>query len=158
MSGIDSACNSNLRLQELYPSFLSEISPCDVLPDWNLHGRSFALGRWLLRSAAGLCRFRILCPSSLAIFFRSCQPRDPATILGGGGSPKKIFLAPLPSPNSDPAHTLTLQPLVFWISLLFSFSDFPCFLGCFFFPSFSQEFRGSAKRTTLAFLGGVSLF
>ena len=49
-------------------------------------------------------------------------------------------------------YSLTLQSLLFSISLLFSFSDFPCFFLCAF-PLFSKDFRGSAKRTTLAFLG-----
>ena len=51
--------------------------------------------------------------------------------------------------------TLTLQSLLLSISLLFSFSDFPC---CFvaLFPFFSRDFKGSAKRKTLAFFG-VSL-
>ena len=47
--------------------------------------------------------------------------------------------------------TLTLQSLLFSISLLFSF---PIFLAFFLrFPSFSKDFRGSAKRKTLAFWG-----
>ena len=50
--------------------------------------------------------------------------------------------------------TLTLQSLLFWISLLFSFADFPCFFGLFSFDS--KDFRHSAKRRTLAFFG-VSL-
>ena len=46
--------------------------------------------------------------------------------------------------------TLTLQSLLFSISLLFfRFS----LLFCAFFPLFSKDFRGSAKRKTLAFLG-----
>ena len=53
------------------------------------------------------------------------------------------------------ALTLTLQSLLFLISLLFSFSDFPCFFFGFFL-SFPRYFRGSAKRNTLAFFG-VSL-
>ena len=54
------------------------------------------------------------------------------------------------SPKKD-KKALTLQSLLFSISLIFSFSDFPCF-SCVF-PSFSKDFRGSAKRETLAFLG-----
>ena len=53
---------------------------------------------------------------------------------------------------SDSSNSLTLQSLLFSISLLFSFSDFPCFFLCVF-PLFSKDFRGSAKRKTLAFLG-----
>ena len=49
---------------------------------------------------------------------------------------------------------LTLQPLLFWISLLFSFSDFPCFFCPF--SIVSKDFRGSAKIKTLVFFG-VSL-
>ena len=47
------------------------------------------------------------------------------------------------------APSLTLQSLLFSISLLFSLSDFPFFFCVF--PSFSKDFRGSAKRKPLLF-------
>ena len=52
-----------------------------------------------------------------------------------------------------------VEPLFFSISLLFSFSDFPCFF-CVCFPSFSNDFRGSAKRKSLVFFfrGFPSIF
>ena len=58
--------------------------------------------------------------------------------------------------KGDSQSTLTLQSLLFSISLLFSFSDFLAFL-CVFPPS-SKDFRGSAKRKTLAFFGGFPCF
>ena len=66
----------------------------------------------------------------------------------GGGGPTYCFSGP-----KFPASfiALTLQSLPFSISLLFLFSDFPCFFVRF--PLFSKDFRGSAKRKTLAFLG-----
>ena len=63
------------------------------------------------------------------------------------GTPKSI----LGMASHDLSNTLTLQSLLFSISLLFSFSDFLAF-SCVF-PSFSKDFRGSAKRKTLACLG-----
>ena len=62
--------------------------------------------------------------------------------------------------------TLTLQPLLFWISMPFPFSDFPCFLVCFaFFPRIlwlSGMFRCSASlaiphRKSFAAIPSVSL-
>ena len=63
-----------------------------------------------------------------------------------------IFFLPPPSPYDFPGKIPDPSILVFWISLLFSFSDFPCFFGSFF-PFFSKDFRGSAKRRTLFFPG-----
>ena len=54
------------------------------------------------------------------------------------------------------SDSLTLQSLLFSISLLFSFPIFLAFFLCVF-PLFSKNFRGSAKRKTLAFLGGKPL-
>ena len=63
--------------------------------------------------------------------------------------------------RKDPGNALRafpvvpLQSLPFSISLLFSFSDFPCLFGRFFL-SFPRFLGASAKRKTLAFFG-VSL-
>ena len=57
------------------------------------------------------------------------------------------------SPNKSLDQTLTLQSLLFSsISLLFWFSLLFLAFSCVF-PLFSKDFRGSAKRKTLAFLG-----
>ena len=53
-------------------------------------------------------------------------------------------------------RSLTLRSLFFSFSMLSSFSDFPCFFV--HFPFFSKDFRGSAKRKTLAFFGFPLLF
>ena len=58
------------------------------------------------------------------------------------------------SPGTKTRTTLTLQSLLFSISLFFCFPSFLTFL--FVFPSVSKDFRGSAKRNTPAFFG-VSL-
>ena len=85
-----------------------------------------------------------------------------AAVLGGqtaGGHPK-ASARPLQPLFAVPAFrelenglgtTLTLQPLLFSISLLFLFSDFPCFFLCFSF--LFQGFLGFREEKNPCFLG-----
>ena len=77
---------------------------------------------------------------------------------GGGGSANFIFMGEGIFPIEgcvvfvcESLLTLTLQSLLFFDFLVF-FSDFLAFLGRFTF--LSKDFRLSAKRKTLVFLGG----
>ena len=57
------------------------------------------------------------------------------------------------------AKTLTLQSLPFSFSLFFFVLRFSLFFFlCVCFPSFSKDFRGSAKRRTLALFGASLAF
>ena len=98
--------------------------------------------------------------AKISDYWSALQPRKPSKPIGQKNPTSELPLQQEienKQTKQKKKTTLTLQSLLFPISLLFSFSDFPLLFLCLF-AVFSKDYKVSAKRKPLAFLEKARVF